>query len=181
MSVSIHPAHASVGHFTITAHRSLSDDGLRRILIVGGLIGAGFDLALFLAFGAVVGVITLFDLLFLGFALNLHQRGAQAREEIVVDASGVIVSEVPPNGEPRQIGHFPLIGIEVTSVKDPDGEIERLMLGTVHRRISIGQALLPTERRGFRDALLQCLREAGARPLHRQESRSTRSSAIAWH
>jgi uncharacterized membrane protein len=181
MSVSIQSTEPSLGHFTITAHRSLSDTALRRILIVGGLIGAGFDLALFLAFGAVVGLITLFDLLFLGLALGLHQRGARAREEIVVASNGVFLSRVPASGQSQQVGQFPLIGIELTSVESPDGEIERLMLGTAHRRVAIGQALLPSERRGFRDALLQCLREAGVRPLHRRESRSTASAAIASH
>lgn len=181
MSVSIEPADPSVGHFTITAHRSLSDATLCRVLIIGGLIGLSVDLALFVAFGAVVGIITLFDLLFVGLALGLHQRAARAREEIVVARNGVFIILVPANGRPRQAGHLPLMGIELTSVEDPDGEIERLMLGSAHRRMAIGQALLPSERRGFRDALLQSLCEAGARPMHRRDSKSQASQAIAWH
>lgn len=179
MSVVLSPAAPFSGHFTITAHRSLSDAALRRILIIGGLIGASLDLTLFLTFGAIVGIITLFDLLFLGLALGLHQRGARASEEIIVATNGVFLVRVPASRQSQQVGHFPLLGIELTSVESADGEIDRLLLGSGQRRLTIGQALLPTERSGFRDALLQSLRDAGARPRQRRERPRWASTAVA--
>lgn len=179
MSVHLQPHEPLFARFNITAHRSLSDAALRRILIIGGTAGIAFDLTLFIAFGAVVGIITLFDLLFLGLALSLHQRGARSSEEISVASNGLFIRRVLANGVVQEIAQFTLYGLEVTSVEDADGEIRRIAVGSRGRRITIGQALLPNERSGFRDALLKSLADAGARPVHRRDIDRSASAAYA--
>lgn len=156
------------GNFTIRPHRSMSDHGMFRLLLVVGVTGGLFDLALFLHFGWIVGVITLVDIVFVGIALAVSQRERHANETVVVFGDGVQVERRSASGRLLFSHWLPLFPIAVRYSNDRSGagHVELVSGG---REVRIAAALLPNERESFCTALLDSLERAGAvigtRPL----------------
>lgn len=151
----------SYGNFTIRPHRSLSDQGVSRLLLVIGVTGGLFDLAMFLNFGWIVGAITLMDVVFLGLAILLSQRQRNASETVVVLGSGVQVERHSASGRRLSGEWLPLfpISLRQSDAGSLPGFIE---LSCGPRHVRIGAALLPAERESLCLALLDSLDRAGA-------------------
>jgi len=168
-SIAASPAEGYFGHFTITPHRSFSGAAMRRLLFFGAIAGTLFDLALWLLFGWIVGVITLFDIAFLGLALALHQSGGAAVEDVIVASNGIFVRRLSSRGSLRFAGHLPLRPLEVRRYDDGDYGCRSIELVGASQRFVVGAALQPDERTAFHAALVDALKAAGAMPRLRTD------------
>lgn len=149
----------------VRPNRSLSPQGLRRLLLATGIGGFVAGLAL-LAIGQWIAAAFLWlDLGLLAFALLASTVKLRAVEHVRIDDSAIsIIRETP--GRPQETLGLPAAWARVIRVPHKQVEgLEAIQLTASGRTITIASALAPWERPAFADALEAALarRRAGLR------------------
>lgn len=153
-------------HATITPHNALSPRAAAILFSVVLAVATGMS-AGFLAFGLwPVAIFICLDAVFLlaAFLAIRHRMGH--REDVFVVPGAVIVQRFASGRfeDEERIEHF---GLAVECHLDPDFGCLHLRLVRRKQVIEIARDLSPPERLDFREALLDALWKAGARPrLH---------------
>jgi uncharacterized membrane protein len=147
----------------ITPHRSLGSGGfLVLMLCIGGVsFVAG---VMFLLTGAwpVFGFLGL-DVLLIYWAFRINYRATRAYEEVTVTISELTVRKVSHRGSVREWTLNPL-WVRLERVAHEEFGIERLLLISRGRRLSIAACLGPDEKASFAGALSTALSEAKRGP-----------------
>jgi uncharacterized membrane protein len=143
----------------ITPHRSLGRAGF---LVLMGAFGAMSFIAgmVFLLVGAwpVFGFFGI-DVLLLYWAFHLNYRHAGAYEEVTVTASALTVRKVSHRGHVREWVLNPL-WVRLEKISHAEFGIERLLLISRGRQLTVASFLGPDEKASFAQALGQALSEA---------------------
>lgn len=143
----------------ITPHRSLGRVGF---LVLMGLFGAMSFIAgmVFLIAGAwpVFGFFGL-DVLLLYWALRLNYRHADAYEEVKVTPSALTVRKVSHRGRAREWVLNPL-WVRLEKIEIEDFGIDKLLLVSRGRQLTVAGFLGPEEKASFARALGNALSEA---------------------
>jgi len=147
----------------ITPHRSLGPTGfLIFMLCLGGL--SFISGIIFVSLGAwpVFGFFGL-DVLLIYFAFRANYRTARAYEEVIVTASELTVRKVNHRGGVREWTLNPL-WVRLERIVHAEFGIERLLLVSHGRRLTIAGFLGPAEKASFARALTNALSEAKRGP-----------------
>jgi uncharacterized membrane protein len=147
----------------ITPHRSLSSTGfLIFMLCIGGLSFVCGVLFLMIGAWPVFGFLGL-DVLLVYWAFRANFRAARAYEEVTMTASELTVRKINQRGGVREWTLNP-VWVRLDRIAHQEFGIERLLLVSHGRRLSIGAALSPDEKASFARALSQALGEAKRGP-----------------
>ena len=147
----------------ITPHRSLTPRGfLVLMLCLGGL--SFISGVVFVSIGAwpVFGFFGL-DVLLVYFAFRANFRAARGYEEVTVTATELIVRKISHRGRVREWTLNPL-WVRLERIAHEEFGIERLLLISQGRRLTIAGALSPDEKASFAHALSNALGEAKRGP-----------------
>lgn len=150
--------------FVITAHRSMTDTGVRKAVRVLIILGLAFGLALLVTLGPIPAAMGVLPLLMLGMALAASQREARSREEITIEGNRLVVRQLSPRGHKRSEQSLRLDHLRFERIEDPDFGCLRIVACSGPDRVVIGRALLAAERSEFLQALVASLRRAGRSP-----------------
>ena len=147
----------------ITPHRSLPHFGFLVLMIAFGAISF-ITGVMFMMTGAwpVFGFFSL-DVLLLFWAFRLNYRAALAYEEVEVTCSRLTVRKVNPRGRAREWVLNPL-WVRLVKVAHEDFGIEKLLLISRGRQLTIANFLSPDEKESFAHELNSALSEARRGP-----------------
>jgi uncharacterized membrane protein len=147
----------------LTPHRSLSRRGFLSLMLVAGGISLVTGMVFLLA-GAwpVLGFCGL-DVLLLYWAFQVSYRRAKAYEQVTVTSSELTVRQVSHRGRIREWTLNP-VWVRLDRVVHAEFGIERLILVSHGRRLSIAAFLGPREKESFALALSAALGEAKRGP-----------------
>lgn len=147
----------------ITPHRSLGNAGFLALMIAFGLVSFAAGLA-FLLMGAwpVVGFFGI-DVVLLYWAFRLNYRSAGAYEEVKVTPSRLTVRKVSHRGRVREWALNPL-WVRLDKVVQEEFGIERLLLVSRGKNLTVANFLGPDEKEGFARALGNAILEAKRGP-----------------
>ena len=147
----------------ITPHRSLGPKGFVIFMLCLGGLSFVSGVA-FVAMGAwpVCGFFGL-DVLLVYLAFRANYRSARAYEEVTVTASELKVRQVGHRGRVREWTLNP-VWVKLDRIVHEEFGIERLFLVSRGRRLTIGQALSPDEKKDFASALSAAIGEAKRGP-----------------
>lgn len=147
----------------ITPHRSLGSVGFLVLMIVFGTVSFATGIA-FLLMGAwpIFGFCGL-DVLLLYAALRLNYRRATAFEEVTVTPSRLTVRKVSHRGRVREWALNPL-WVRLEKVVHEEFGVERLLLVSRGKQLSIANFLGPDEKMSFARALGAAISEAKRGP-----------------
>jgi uncharacterized membrane protein len=148
---------------TITPHRSLGSTGFLIVMLCIGAVSFASGV-LFLLLGAwpVFGFLGL-DVLLIYVAFRANYRAARAYEEVTVTASELTVRKVSHHGIVREWTLNP-VWVQLDRIVHEEFGIERLVLVSRGRRLSIAGFLSPDEKASFAHALSAALGEAKRGP-----------------
>jgi uncharacterized membrane protein len=147
----------------ITPHRSLSPNGfLMFMLCLGGLSFISGVVFVMLGAWPVFGFFGL-DVLLVYWAFRANFRAARAYEEVKVTASELTVRKVNQRGGVREWTLNP-VWVRLDRIVHDEFGIERLVLVSHGRRLSIAGFLGPDEKASFASALATALGEAKRGP-----------------
>ena len=143
----------------ITPNRSLSPRGF--LILIGGLIALNVVMAaFFFTIGATpVPFFLGLDLLAVFIAFQVSFRRARTAERVQVSAESVEVRHETPEGG-RTVWRSPTAFTGV-ALEDA-GHASRVRLSVSDRRLTVGAALSPKERRDFGEALEAAVKQARA-------------------
>jgi uncharacterized membrane protein len=157
------PAEPALFSAVITPHRSLSSTGfLIFMLCIGGVSFVSGVVFLMLGAWPVFGFLGL-DVLLVYWAFRANFRAARAYEEVTVTATELTVRKVNQRGAVRVWTLNPL-WVQLDRIVHEEFGVERLFLVSRGRRLTIGQALSPDEKKDFASALSAALGEARRGP-----------------
>jgi len=157
------PAEAAIFSAVITPHRSLSSTGFLIVMLaIGGISFVSGVVFLLLGAWPVFGFLGL-DVLLVYWAFRANFRAARAYEEVTVTATELTVRKVNPRGTVRVWTLNPL-WVQLDRIVHEEFGVERLFLVSRGRRLTIGQALSPDEKKDFASALSAALGEAKRGP-----------------
>lgn len=141
----------------VRPNRSLSPQGLRRLLLATGMGGFVAGLALLASGQWIAAGFLWLDLALLAFALLASTAKLRAVEHVRIDDSVIsIIRETP--GRPREAVGLPAAWTRVVRVPHRQVEgLEAIQLTASGRTITIAAALAPWERPSFADALEDAL------------------------
>jgi uncharacterized membrane protein len=146
---------ATLFQAVIVPHRSLSEAGLRRLLVVICVM-CGASAACFVWLGAwPVGGFTGLELLLAGFLFRLNARAARGSELVLLSERGLRVLRTDPDGVKRQITLSPAWLNLI--VEERPGRVPGLVLTARDIRVEIGRTLGEAEKRDLADALGEAL------------------------
>ena len=135
----------------IVPHRSLSPDGLRRLLWAICLL-CGINAAIFIHLGAwPVGGFTGIELLLAALLLRINALAARASEVVVLSSSGLRITRTDPSGL-RSDRVLAASWLSMT-LEGPPGRVPRLTLIARGQREEIGASLGEEEKRDLAAAL----------------------------
>jgi uncharacterized membrane protein len=147
----------------ITPHRSLTSTGfLIFMLCIGGLSFVAGVAFLILGAWPVFGFLGL-DVLLVYWAFRANFRAARAYEEVTVTATELTVRKVSQRGAVREWTLNP-VWVQLERIVHEEFGIERLILISHGRRLSIAGFLGPEEKASFATALSTALGEAKRGP-----------------
>ena len=147
----------------ITPHRSLSATGfLVLMLAIGGISFVSGMVFLMLGAWPVFGFLGL-EVLLVYIAFRANFRSARAYEEVTVTASELTVRKVSHRGGVREWTLNPL-WVRLERIVHAEFGIERLLLVSHGRRLTIAGFLGPAEKASFARALTNALSEAKRGP-----------------
>jgi uncharacterized membrane protein len=148
----------------ITPHRSLGDVGFMVLIVVFGIVSFISGMV-FLLLGAwpVFGFFGL-DVVLLYFAFRLNYRAARAYEEVEITCARLTVRKVSHSGRAREWGLNPL-WVRLEKVAHEDFGIERLLLVSRGKQLTIASFLSPDEKASFAAELGNALNEAKRGPI----------------
>jgi uncharacterized membrane protein len=133
---------------TLTPHRSLDRRGFT--LLMGGILAFWFaGSAYFWSLGAwpVIAFGGL-DVLAIYLAFRLSYRGAQAREEVEVGRTEIMVRKIASNGRTQEFRFNPQwVRLEVERLEDEG--VVRVALRARDSRVPVGAFLNPQDRESF--------------------------------
>ena len=143
----------------ITPHRSLPRVGFAVLMIAFGAVSFVTGM-LFMVTGAwpVLGFFGL-DVVLLYWAFRLNYRDAKAYEEVEVTCSRLIVRKVSHRGRAREWVLNPL-WVKLDKVAQEEYGIERLLLVSRGKQLTIASFLSPNEKASFALELGNALSEA---------------------
>jgi uncharacterized membrane protein len=154
---------AAIFSAVITPHRSLSSTGfLIFMLCIGGLSFVSGVAFLMLGAWPVFGFLGL-DVLLVYWAFRANFRAARAYEEVTVTATELTVRKVSQRGAVREWTLNP-IWVQLERIVHEEFGIERLILISHGRRLSIAGFLGADEKASFAEALSAALGEAKRGP-----------------
>jgi uncharacterized membrane protein len=147
----------------LTPHRSLSQPGFLILMAVLAVISFAAGMT-FLMMGAwpVFGFFGL-DVLLVYWAFRVNYRRAQAHEEITVTPLEVRVRRVSHRGDVAEWSYNPM-WVQLDIEAHEEFGIERLMLVSRGRRLSIARSLGPDEKKSFSRALRAAIQAARRGP-----------------
>jgi uncharacterized membrane protein len=162
-NTSVAPAEPEIFSAIITPHRSLSPNGfLIFMLCLGGLSFISGMVFVMLGAWPVFGFFGL-DVLLVYWAFRANFRAARAYEEVKVTASELTVRKVNQRGGVREWTLNP-VWVRLDRIVHDEFGIERLVLVSHGRRLSIAGFLGPDEKASFARALSTALGEAKRGP-----------------
>lgn len=139
----------------ITPHRSLSERGLRTLLLIICVM-CGASASLFVWLGAwPVGGFTGIELLLAALLFRLHARSAKACELVILTPDSLRIIRTSPDGK-RQERTLPPSWLTARLVERP-GRVSALVLTTHGREEEIAAALGEEEKRNLQEALAAAL------------------------
>lgn len=135
----------------IVPHRSLSEAGLRRLLLVICAM-CGASAAVFVWLGAwPVGGFTGLELLLAAVLFRLNARAAKGSEMVLLTEAGLRVIRTSPDGVRRE-RTLPPAWLNMV-LEDRPGRVPALVLVARDIRVEIGRDLGEVEKRDLADAL----------------------------
>jgi uncharacterized membrane protein len=157
------PAETAIFSAVITPHRSLSSTGFLIVMLaIGGVSFASGVFFLLLGAWPVFGFLGL-DVLLMYWAFRANFRAARAYEEVTVTATELTVRKVSQRGAVRVWTLNPL-WVQLDRIVHEEFGVERLILVSRGRQLSVGSALSPAEKKDFASALSAALGEARRGP-----------------
>lgn len=143
----------------LTPHRSLGHTGFLILMLAFGGVSFIAGIMFFIA-GAwpVFGFFGL-DVALLYFAFRLNYRSAEAYEAVTVTPSTLTVRKISHHGQLREWQLNPL-WVRLDKVTHEEYGIERLLLVSRGKNLSVGNFLGPDEKASFAAALGRALNEA---------------------
>lgn len=149
----------------VRPNRSLSPQGLRRLLLATGIGGLVAGIALMASGQWIAAGFLWLDLALLACALLASTVKLRAVEHVRIDDSAISITREAP-GHPQETVGLPAAWARVIRVPHRQVEgLEAIQLSASGRTITIAAALAPWERPAFADALEAALarRRAGLR------------------
>ncbi len=154
----------AVFNAVITPHHALDGRAFTLTLCAVFAVAVTFQLCFAAAGLWVAGVFMLGNGLFLIAALIACRRDRNRAERVLVADGGVSVERFDGRRQITHHGTFPLFGLSVEHVVDPDYGCQAIRLRHRAAALEIARDLAPAERASFLSALLGAIHAQGGRP-----------------